>query len=226
MAIWNDETLALYREQAERELSNEVPHIFKRYTLAVQQGVSKYDLPDEIISILFITYKGKTVFPTTKRELDAINCQISPNDSSTGTPRNYIILDEGRNKIKFHPAPNETITADDSALTSIDNYINKVVIGAYIESDQDDDDYRTPSFMRRRLVKHYINYRSYLSENKNQRVEAALYYKNRWENAIQALRIAFDNVFKTCNPSMTPTIDDRKHPARPILPPEFGRKVR
>lgn len=222
MAIWDDNVLSLFREQAERELSNEVPHIFKRTTLAVTNGQKEYDVPEGIINILSIRYKGKTVTPTTERELETLYATITPNDTTTGVPRFYIRQNQGRKKIRFYPAPNETITADDSTLTYIDQYVNKVVIGAMVESDQNDEDYRTPDFLLRRLIKHYVNYRAFLMESRGQKIRAAQYYKNRWEFAKEHLRSARSNLFKATWHKMAATKPNRRYPARPILPPEFG----
>lgn len=223
MPIWSDSFLQDLRDRAEIELSTEVPCIFKRFSLTVTQGVAQYELPEEVITIRRITWKGKKVFPTTHQEQDASFNQLEYNSSRTGTPDLYIQLKYGRNQLVFYPTPSESITADDTDLDTIEGIQRRVVISAYVPSDL--NSYRIPEYMRRRLVKQYVNYKAYLKEDQGMRVSAAEYFRQKWERAKEQLRTAKGGLYRGTIHQMGSIALTRKVPARPSLPSNFGRKV-
>lgn len=223
MPIWSDEFLQDLRDRAEIELSTEVPCIFKRFTLTVTANQTQYTLPEEVISIQRITWKGKKLFPTTHQEQAANFNTIEYASSRTGIPDYYLQFSYGRNQIAFFPTPSESVSADDTDINTIEGVERRVVISAYIPSDL--SSYRIPEYMRRRLVKQYVNYKAYLKEDQGMRVQASQYFQQKWMRAIEQLKTAKDGLYKGTVHQMGSLSLTKKVPARPTLPSNFGRKV-
>lgn len=224
MELWTEATLNAMKAEAERELSNRVPHIFKRFTVSVVQGENIITLPSNVQEVISFYYKGKKV--DSKLFLEGHQLVNNALGTNEGDPRYFIRMYQGTLKLMVYPRFPETITADDTALTNYNQYKEKVVISAWVMSDPTDDNYRTPAFFLRRLIKHYVNMRAYMSEGKGQRVRAAGYYAQKWDLAIQHLFNAKQALYKFVMKGMMPTKIGPLKPSRPVLPPQFGRRVK
>lgn len=223
MPIWTDAFLNDLKDRAEIELSSDIPCIFKRFSIAVTANTAQYTLPQEVISIQRISWKGKKIYPTTHQEQDAQFNQIDYQTARRAIPDYYLQFTYGRNQIVFFPTPSESVTADDSDLGTIAGIERRVIISAFVPSDL--VTYRIPEYLRRRLIKQYVNYKAYLKEDKGQRVAASEYFMQKWERSKAQLRKAKEGLYKGTIHQMGSITIAKQYPARPILPDNFGKKV-
>ena len=153
MSAWADDYLLDLQRRGEIELSTDIPLIFHRFSLAVEDGVAAYTLPSGIVSISRITWKGKKVYPYDERTAVSQGIFKDPfTETSTGTPIFYLQHNQGFDQLSFWPTPDETITADDSGIWGAD-IENRIIISCYKVADPTGTTYRIPEFLRRRILK-------------------------------------------------------------------------
>lgn len=216
--LFSDDYLNHLLTRGEIDLSEQIPCILYRFSLAVTQGTSVYTLPSGIIGIHRITWRGNEIDPWEHAD-DQRSDWIKPqNQYSEGKPKIYLSYEYGFGKIKFHPVPHETIAADNTNIwsTGVDTL---VVLTTYRIADPTGNTYRVPDYLRRRYNKYYALYRAYSREGKAQDLQAADYYKAKYDLIHNFLR----DIIQKISPSVIqlgpsdPTSRKGK-PARPVYP--------
>jgi len=219
MPIWSDDYLSTLLNRGEYEFSQFIPSIFYRFSLEITKGTSIYQLPQGVIRILRVTWKGIELEPV--EHADGYSPFFRPNEYySEGVPRWYLTRWYGDRKIKFHPRPNESISADDTGVMGSD-IENRVIVTAYRYADPTGTDYRIPEYLRRRYLKYYVMYHAYKREGKGQDLDAAQYFKQKLEFVKQRFKEIYDKIPTTVLTHLHPTSFDRirfKKPAYPSLP--------
>lgn len=224
MPAWTDEYLLELQKRGEIELSTDIPVIFDRFSLSIVSGQSNYTLPEGIVSISRITYLGHKVYPYDERTSIAQGLHQEPFTTSTlGRPICYIQHNQGFTQIAFWPTPDSTIGADDTGIWSTD-IPNRVIISCWRVATPDGN-FRVPEFLRRRLLKYYVNMRAYAKEGPSQNIQAAVYFRERWLSAKNHLRTVMNNVPKAIVKQMEPISFQQPIVPRPTLPIQFGRIV-
>lgn len=217
--IWSTSYLNDLLNEAEVELSEIIKCIIFRTSISVTAGNAEYDLPDGIIGILQVTWKGEWL---DSLELDdfKLDSYIKPQSlSSQNKPRVYMRMRNGYKKIKFLPTPDETIASTSNPLDSTE-IENRVIVTAYRSADTTANTYRLPSYIYRRFTKYYVLYRAFLQEGKGQDLKASEYFKNKYEFIKQR--------FKEINEKIPRCVDlgfgyssqfsRGRTPPRPVLP--------
>lgn len=225
MSAWTDDYLAELQDRGEIELSTDVPHIFHRFSLAVTDGDPDYTLPEGIVSISRLTWKGKRVWPYDERTARVQGIYKDPfTETVSGTPQFYLQHNQGMDQITFWPTPNESIGADDSGIWTND-IANRVIISCWKVAVPSGSDFRVPEFLRRRILKYYVNMRAYAKEGPSQNIEAAMYFRDRYVAAKQHLQEVMDKVPRAIYKQFEPLAPVSYKPPRPVLPSNFGRIV-
>lgn len=172
MALFSSATITRFANEAEDLYVREFPCIIDRLSLTIVALTHTYTLPDHVIDIRKITWKGKRIDPYSFRkfrnELDTV---------STGTPDRYIYDNVNQSQIRFFPIPNEAIAAISTNLFGSE-IGNRVVVEHYRTSDY--NSYTIPNFFRRRLLKAYVNKCCFSIEGLGQNLKAAKYWTNKW----------------------------------------------
>lgn len=225
MPIWNDDYLLDLQRRGEIDLSTDVPCIFNRFSLTIANGVATYSLPAGILSIIRITWKGRKIWPYDQRNAISAGIHIDPlTETSAGTPIIYVQHHYGFDKINFWPVPDETIGADDSKVwgASIDDV---VVVSCWQVADPTGSTYRIPEFLRRRLIKNYVNMKAYGKEGPSQDTQAVEYFKQKYNFCKDHFRRSVEQVPKAVQLQMQSSMSSTVRLPRPRLPIEFGEIV-
>ena len=225
MPIWDDAYIIDLANRGEIELTTDVPCIFDRFSLDIVSGTSTYSLPEGLLSISRITWKGNKVWPFEQRSAIIGNLNIDPlTETITGTPYLYLQHNYGFDKIHFWPVPDESIGLDDSGIWGAD-ISNRVIISCWRIADPTGTEFRLPDFIRRRLIKYYINTKSYGKEGPSQDTDASDYFKQKYQFSIEQLRLVKASLPKSIVNEMQPQVFGGRFIARPRLPINFGKVV-
>lgn len=172
--IFTSEQINRYVLQAEQLFVDEFRCIVDRIALPIVSGTSLYTLPDNIIDIRRITYRGVKIHPISHRDmrewLDGL--------TSTGKPTNYIFNNVGQLTIKLFPAPVETLTVVQDDLFNPEVIRVQCIVEFYTSADG--IGYKLPEYIRRRLLKAYVLKSLFLVEGKGQNIKAAAYWNKKW----------------------------------------------
>jgi hypothetical protein len=225
MSNFSDEYLLDLRSRAATELTTDVLCLFDRFSIPVYSGTAKYTLPDGILSIIQITYKGFKVDPTDYRTADEQGMPLDPLFADrTGRPLMYLQHNLGFNQLAFWPVPNEDIAADDTGIwDDIDEINARVIISCWRVADAT---HQLPDPLDRRLVKDYIGMKAYAKEGPTQQIDVANFYRQRYNRSKAHLDKVIRYVPKSITPLFQPNFPGQKLVARPVLPSNFGIKSR
>lgn len=206
----------------EIELTTDVMCLWNRFSLAVTSGISTYTLPEGLLSIIDIRWKGKKIYPWSHKLAYELGMDTEPNDSASGQPFWYQTTGYGVGEINFFPTPNETITADDSNLNNTTGIRERVIVTCYRVADPSGTTFRLPDYLRRRINKYYINYRKYSREGQGQDTDVAAYFYERYQNAKAHLNQVMQEIPRSIVHSLVPPGLTRVGPTRAVLPSRFG----
>lgn len=219
MPVFSNETLLRYFNQGEVELSTEKPFLVSRTALAIVSGTSEYTLPEYVVSIRRVTYKGMKLDPLPQRNLR----EVFQSATQQGRPFWYIYNNVGLNKIKLFPCPNENI----SAVTDVwDDDIQTGCIVEYYRSS-DNDTFIIPEQLRRQLLKLYVAKQCFSMEGAGQNIKMAEYFNKRWEQQKQEFISLIDELYIKPRKLVTnEVVTSNFYPAAPVLPiANFGTSV-
>jgi len=105
MPIHSDSYLNSLIEEAEQVISEKIPCIFNRFSLAITANTSVYTLPSNLHRILWISYLGTIIQPIDWQDFGN-NGYLRPQDLGLkGLPNTYLRVGNGWNKIQFYPIP-------------------------------------------------------------------------------------------------------------------------
>lgn len=217
MAIFEDAYIQRLMDEAEYAISEQCQCIFSRFSIATIAGQAEYTLPSGIVGILQITYKGHQVIPSELRDWEFSQYLKPQNLSAQGIPRWYIRRGFGWSKLKFHPIPSESISANDSVIDTITGINERVIISTYRVSNLTTE--RLPEYLRRNIIKYYVMKQAYLRESKAQNLIASQLFSKSYDNFMQLFKIIIERIPQCITYQHGPTVGTFLHkPARPVLP--------
>lgn len=216
-----DAQITQYAQQGETELAKESRLIVVRIVLDIKANTSEYVLPDSLISIKQITYKGFPLEPYGMQGL--VSSGTYPGNTVMGRPLNYVYSGKGFNLIKLVPTPNETLAPtpgeDPWSVSVIQNKVVMEYISIPIFTTTTT---RIPSHLRRLKVKDYVLYRAYQKQGKMFDQKAAAYFKNKFKRDESSMRALVEEYTKCIELILQPDSSRINHPRRPSLPQNFG----
>jgi hypothetical protein len=178
MSIWSASTIQRFTEYGEEEFAREIPCILMRKSISITAGTAQYTLPSYTKEVRRITWKGVPLTVLSHRALR----RIEITRTAQGRPEEYVHNNIGKQVIQFFPVPNETIGHPIDSVNGAG--INTGVIVEFWRMP----DYNLitiPAYLRRRILKAYVNYRAYLQEGLGLNIKASDYFKLRWELYLQ-----------------------------------------
>ena len=177
MPLFTDAVLSLLANKGENTFASERPCIVDRTSLAIVSGTDIYTLPNYVIDIKRITYKGWKLFPMPHRDLR----QSYLSGKQGGRPYWYVFNNIGQSQIKLFPVPQENITADNT-YTKLwgSGILTDFIIEFYRLPDSAGVSPLIPVFFRRRLLKAYVASRSFQMEGRGVNLKASKYWKDRF----------------------------------------------
>lgn len=228
MPIWPTQYLSDLIVQAEQEISEQVPCIYSRFAISVTQGISVYILPESISGIIRVTWKSWTVHPVFQRELRNNVIPLKPvNGDIESRPFLYMRQGYGESGIKFYPAPNETIVADQTNIFNQTGIASQVIISAWHIADATGSTYRVPAYIGRYLTKAYVLWRAFAKEGPGQNLEASEYYRVKYEGLLTQFKKIVTRLYSSHVRSMGDQFVNTygRRPPHPRLPANFGYPV-
>lgn len=174
MSLWTAEQLARFEAQAEESFCNETKCLIERVCLSIVSGTSLYTLPDEVIDIRRVTYRGIRIYPMSHRNSRKYFDGLNP----SGTPYNYIFDNLGSLVIKLFPTPIESITSIATGLYSPSVVQARCIVEYY--RSPDGIRFKLPTYFRRRFLKAFVLKQAFLAEGKGQNLKAAKYWSAKW----------------------------------------------
>jgi len=173
--VFTTTQLNRYTLKAEQSFATEFPCLIDRISLPIVAGTSLYALPDNIINIRRITYRGKKLDPIPHRDLR----ECLDGSTASGTPTDYVYNNVGQMTIKLFPTPIETLTGLQANLFTPAVIRVECIVEFYTTSDG--IDYRLPDYIRRRLLKASVLKQAFLAEGKGQNLKASKYWAGKWD---------------------------------------------
>jgi hypothetical protein len=188
--VWSAEQLNRWLLQTEETFVNEYNCIIDRLALDIVSGTDVYLLPDYVINIRRITYRGIKLDPISHRDqreaLDGLTSQ--------GRPDCYVFNNLGQMNIRLFPAPSETLVSTQLDLFNPDVIREQCIVEFYAAPNG--ITYQIPDYFRRRMLKAGVLKYAFTAEGKGQNIKAAKYWSAKW----QALKELYgDHLYDTLN---------------------------
>jgi hypothetical protein len=217
--VFDDETITRFAQQGEFQFASISDCIVDRLSLDIVNGTSIYTLPDYVLNIRRITWRGKKLDPISHRKYRQ-GCYPS---SAQSEPTEYIYNNIGQQKIQFFPTPAETIAA---ATTNL--YGSSIGTSVILEFSRTPDfaSFVIPLYFRRFLLKCYVMKMCFGIESRGQNLKSVQYFDAKWEQLVEAYETILDELYNTprmITASVYPIL--RPRPPRPVLPASFGTYV-
>lgn len=222
MATFSNTELEELLQEAEVELSREIPCILDRVALNIAAGVATYSLPTSVIGVRRVTWKGRPLY--LYKMFEAIENVSAVNNVILGQPREYLYDNLGLNTIRLFPVPNEDLATTTTGLwdTSI---ITKCIVEFTRKPDFTSSVLRIPNFLRRRTTKGFVLQRCFAREGIEQDLKAADYWGKRYAAQLELSKEIYNTTFQSLNKEFS---DDQsmsetrfRKPARPQLPSKY-----
>lgn len=174
MPLFSGTTQTRFKNEGEDLFNIENPCILDRIALNIVSGTNQYSLPDYVMSIKRVTYRGWKIDAMDQRSLRETN--LTGNETGT-RPYNYIFNNIGQLLIQFFPTPSETIIADQTNLWG-SNIASQVIVEFWRSSDH--STFLIPPFFRSRLINAYMNSKLFALEGKGTDLKSAKYFDKKW----------------------------------------------
>ena len=180
MQIHSDAYLDQLIAEQEAELSRKTRAIFNRFELAITAGQSKYQLPDNIFTVIEVAWRGEVVH---NMEISDYNSSswYKPNNlaNQSATPDFHMLSNYGYKTIQFHPIPSTAYALTGGNLYTKSGYNAAIVISCYRVADSSSDEFRLRTRMLRNIIKYRAMQRAYLKEGKGHDLAASSYFANK-----------------------------------------------
>src|SRR2546430_719095 len=152
MPIFNIATLERFFDDGEQIITQERPYMVDRLSLDLIAGQNVYLLPDFVVSIRRVTFKGYSLDPLPARNFR----EIFQNSRAAGRPYWYVFNNIARNSIQFFPGIGTAVPAITDAWNQ--NRTNAYQSGLVIEFGRvaDGVDFVLPAYFRRALLNQYV----------------------------------------------------------------------
>ncbi|MGH7239765.1 MAG: hypothetical protein ACREHG_06820, partial [Candidatus Saccharimonadales bacterium] len=212
MSLFSTDSIARYALQGEQQLSRDRPFLVDRYSPAIVDGTSTYSVPDSLLSIRRITWKGFKLDPMPYRLMR----ESFQSATQQGRPYWYIFDNIGQSKVRLFPTPMENLSAGTDLFSpaSVADY-------CIIEFNRVADavNWVIPAWKERQLIKQYTNMRCYEMEGAGQNLKLYKYFKVKWELwSGQWFKLLDDLQTKARKLIIDEIHTNQNFPGKPILP--------
>ncbi len=173
--LFASDVITRFSQQGEQDFAEECPCIHKRISLNVTAYSHTYNLPDDVLSLRRVTWKGKKLDPLPHRGFR----EVFQSATQAGDPFWYIFNNIGLNQIRLFPTPSSSLAPPTSSLYA-EVAINAGVIVDYFQAP-DFVNAVIPLYVRRRLLKAYALYGCFNIEGEGQNLKNAQYHLKKYQ---------------------------------------------
>lgn len=218
--LFTSSTISRLSNEGENNFVVSYPCIIKRLALPIQTNVKLYTLPDDVLSIRRVTYRGFKCDPLPHRNFR----EVFQNADQMGKPFWYVFNNIGQNVIQLFPKPYETLT-----VVQTDLYGAQIPNQCIVEYFQAPD-FTTavlPNYFRRRLLKRYVLRGCFNIEGQGQNLKLSQYFKERWRFLKETYGLLLGELHNKPRKLVVNGITASYYfPGQPVLPMErFGISV-
>ena len=216
--LWTDDYLSALAKEGEEKIALLVNCIVDRFALQVFEGIPNYTLPDSVIGIRRITWKGmkldfltplqwRQMFPfsggySTEGAFESSAFAIHAfqtagmftDTSHMGKPQFYGFQGSNREMVSLFPTPNESVMISPGDLYDSEIIGENVIVECYRLSD---DTHTIPKFARRQLVKNYVMWKAFLKEGDSQNIKVAKYFEQKFAFGLTMFRASHNRIFSS-----------------------------
>lgn len=238
--IWTDQQLTQWEQDAYGQIAIDVNCIWQRECLATVAGVSVITLPSYVRTVRRVTWRGRSLEPQSWEEMTLLTpatvfLHYPPNtaanvESSRSRPLFYSQHPTNIYDMRLYPCPDESFTttglADPYAPTP---YAPACVIEFWREPDPTNSNpiISLPPYIARRTMKAYVLSKAFAAEGKGQDLQAAQFYKMKYQFLIDKFRSINEGCFIGKKYSLGDGMLDPqsfRYP-KPFLSPRFERTI-
>lgn len=180
MSIWDAGTISRFSEQGEDAFASAHKCLISRVALNVVAATADYALPELLLDIRRVTWKGKKLWPLPKRYMNEFfqGSQFTSN----GEPTYYLYNGITLNTIRLFPTPIENLASVTTGLFGTE-IPNRCIIEYFQLPDHSVK--VIPEFFRRRLLKSYTLAKCFQIEGRGQNLKNAKYHAAKYEELQQ-----------------------------------------
>lgn len=228
--IWTDEYINQLAVDAEQQLNIDLPVIFQKAYIPIFAGVSVVTLPSYVRSLMRVTWRGKKLEPVSWEELIILSPATVGGyvETSEGRPWWYAMHPSNPYDIRLYPTPNETFTPVGDPYSPVINEPQcNISFLRNIDSTFTDLTAILPTYIDRRSRKAYILWKAFEAEGKGQNLNAAAYYKAKYEFIVTRFMAINNYCFLAKRPGLGEgdlEVDNFRYP-KPTLPTNFERTI-
>lgn len=220
MSYWSDSTLLAALQEAEAQIVQDVPTLVERYAPNIYTGVGTYQLPNYVMTIRKVMWKGFQLDPA--KFAHVISSDSSPINNVSGRPREYVIDGYGSNVLKLFPNPNETLAGTDVDLWGA-NIPEKCIVEYYRAVDTTSTTLRLPATIRDILTFPYALSKLFAREGIYQDMQAAEYYQKQYQQMLELYKETIRELWAAWPKILTnePSRPGKLRMPHPTLPAKF-----
>lgn len=222
MPLFDESYLNYLIDEAERQLSIESGLLFDRFSLAVTAGSSILTLPEGIIGIVRVTWKGEVIDPSEFIDFDASSWLKPENLGVQGKPKFYIRRMHGYNEVQLYPIPNESLLGGSDTfeeLSTTTGIAERLVFSVFRVADLANDALRLPTYLFRNVMKYRAMEQAYAREGDTQNLQASKYMGEKYDFFVRQYKIAMTHIPRSVINVLEPTRKGGKTKLpRPTLP--------
>jgi hypothetical protein len=219
--LWTKEYLDRVQLEGEEEIARETKCLIDRISIATHIDQSEYQLPDYVIDVRKVYWKGIRLDPRSGQDLSVSGYNIQtwqdgafnglafssafqggyfvtehiPGFGQTGgKPTEYFYYGFGENIIRIFPSANEDLAFSEDGLWST-ALPNSLIVEFYRTADG--EVWKIPDYFRRRTIKSYVLWKAFSQEGAGQNLKAAQYHKTRYLLLLARAKMLVNNVYRS-----------------------------
>ncbi len=219
--LFSGNVVTRFSQQGDQDFAEECPCIHKRISLTITSNSHTYTLPDDVLSLRRVTWKGKKLDPLPHRGFrEAFQAA-----TQQGDPFWYIYNNIGLNQIRLFPTPNVSV-----AQATTDLYSEAAVMASVIVDYFQAPDFMNaviPLYVRRRLLKSYALYGCFNIEGEGQNLKNAQYHLKKYQFLRVKYKLLLNELHNKPRKLVVSGIQASNYfPGSPILPvSRYGQSV-
>lgn len=235
--IWTDGFLEQLAADAELQINKDLSCIFQKFYLQVNKGLSVYTLPSFVKTILWVSWRGRTLDNVSWEEMQFLTPATyfqnigQKEESSQSRPLYWSLHPTNPYDIRLYPSPNESFPSNPVGLNPYAPQDNEpsccITCWRMTDPTSSDPTIQLPPYIDRRTRKAYVLWKAFEAEGKGQLQRASSYYKKKYETLIGYFKSINEGCFVGKRYMVEDgmlEIDAFRYP-KPILPSNFERII-
>lgn len=218
--IWTNEFLNRIALEGEEQIARELKVLIDRISLPAQIGTSEFQLPEYVIDIRKVYWKGFRLDPIAIGEFENIGYDIQVWSDGAfnsdafernsfqigsfsvehsigsgvigGRPTQYFYYGFGENVIRINPSADEKLEYYSDGVWGT-NIHQSLIVEFYRTADG--INWKIPEYIRRRLIKAFVAWKAFSIEGVGQNLKAAQYHESKFKLGMIRAKTIVNNMY-------------------------------